>query len=156
MAKTMVSRLLESADSLLAERPGSSAFRRRAVSTAYYAVFHTLAKLCTEMMLPGAARDSVEYNRIYRALDHGPVKNVFSQPPLNHHARLSAIGRVVVVLQSERSIADYHPPDPKLFPPQQVRELVEQARQIIDRIETLSLDDRRLLATCLLFRTRST
>lgn len=156
MAGTMVERLLTIADDLVEERPRSAAFRRRAVSSAYYAVFHSLAKLCAETLLPDAPRDGTEYRRVYRALDHGPLKNAFTQAPLNGHPRLAAIGRAVIVLQSERNDADYQPPNAHLFPLQRVRELIDQARQILARINDLNADDRRLLATSLLFKARST
>jgi hypothetical protein len=52
---TMVSRLLDAAELLLAHGGRSGAFRRRAVSTAYYAVFHSLAKSSAGALLPDDA-----------------------------------------------------------------------------------------------------
>src|SRR5271156_3336117 len=95
-SKSMVSLLLEAADTLLEERPRSSAFKRRAISTAYYAVFHALAKLCAESMLPSAVRSTNEYTRVYRALEHGPLKAAFGKEPLRGHETLRRIGDLVV------------------------------------------------------------
>ncbi|MEF2073895.1 hypothetical protein [Consotaella aegiceratis] len=154
MPETMVDRLLSAAETLLAERPKSSAFRRRAVSTAYYAVFHSLARICVGNLAPGLSRGSEEYLRVYRALDHGPIKTVFNQSPLKENPNLRRIGSVVARLQSERLRADYLPPDPMLFSFSEAKDLVEQVRQIITDLGALQVQDRRLLAICLLFKTR--
>jgi uncharacterized protein (UPF0332 family) len=154
MATSMVGRLLGAAEMLISAKPGSAAFRRRAVSTAYYAVFHSLAKLAATSVLPGASAESEEYLRVYRALDHGSIKNVFGQAPLREHDRMRAIGSVIVRLQSERIRADYMPPGRTLFPREEAAELIGQARQVVDDLSALTEEDRRLLAICLLFRTR--
>src|ERR1700686_1154420 len=102
VSKSMVSLLLEAADKLAEERPRSSAFKRRAVSTAYYAVFHSLAKLCADTLLQSTDRDTDEYSRVYRALDHGSLKTAFAREPLKDRESLRKIGDLVVSLQSER------------------------------------------------------
>jgi uncharacterized protein (UPF0332 family) len=151
---TLISRLLDAADKLIEAGPSSSAFKRRAVSTAYYAVFHALARACAENLLPDAARTSGEYSRIYRALDHGPLRTAFAKSPLKDRESLKKIGDLVVRLQSERHLADYSPPSEKKFSRRQAQRLVDQARQAIEEINSLDEPDGRTLATCLLFRTR--
>ena len=154
---TMTARLLDSADALLEARPGSSAFRRRAISTAYYAVFHAIARLCADYVTHGATRSSPEYVRAYRALDHGSLKAAFAQTPLRDDRALLELGRIVVRLQADRHKADYHPPFSALFGPTETREIVSSARQVVGGLARLSTDDRdrcRLLATCLLFKER--
>lgn len=149
----MVSRLLDAANLLLEHGRRSGAFRRRAVSTAYYAVFHSLAKTCAETLLSDAITD--EYVRVYRALDHGLLRSAFSQGPLRERTTFREIGNIVTLLQSERHKADYLPPTEGLFGGQQARQLVDQARDVVGRIENLSLADRRVLATHLLFKARN-
>lgn len=150
----MVSLLLEAADTLLKERPRSSAFKRRAVSTAYYAVFHALAKLSADNLLHSADRKTDEYSRVYRALEHRSLKAAFGQEPLRDHVTLRKIGDLVVALQSERYRADCLPPIKNVFSQPETKKLIEQARQAVGEIEALSPQDRRTLATCLLFRAR--
>jgi hypothetical protein len=105
----MVARLLDLADQLVREGTRSSALRRRAVSTAYYAVFHALAKSGASILLPSMDRNSEVYERVYRALDHGPLKAAFmiKGGPLKERENLQEIGNRVVRLQSERHRADY-------------------------------------------------
>jgi hypothetical protein len=92
--------------------------------------------------------------RIYRALDHGPLRNAFGQSPLRDDLALKAIGVAVLNLQTERHRADYLPPDRSLFPEAEVRELIVQAHIVIEQLENLSGEERRKLATCLLFKER--
>ena len=151
---TMVSLLLDAADKLIEERPRSSAFKRRAVSTAYYAVFHALAKSCADCLLPSSDRSTDAYSRVYRALEHGSLKAAFGKEPLRDHIVLRRIGDLVVPLQSERHRADYLPPIKNVFSQREAKKLVDQARQAVSAIEALGATDRRILATSLLFRVR--
>ncbi len=48
---TMIERLLALAEELAKTAGNSLTLKRRAVSTAYYAVFHALAKLCADELL---------------------------------------------------------------------------------------------------------
>lgn len=150
----MVDELLDAATMLAGEASRNSACGRRAVSPAYYAVFHALSDRATGSLLPGVPNAAEDYVRIYRSLDHDPLKNAFNQAPLKDDVRLRSIGGLIAHLQSERVRADYLPADPLLFPHAQVIDLVLQASQIIQELGSLTDDERRKLAVCLLFRTR--
>lgn len=151
---SMVERFLTSAEDLIRLKTSSAAYRRRAVSAAYYAVFHALAKLCTSALLPKGGSES-DLLRVYRALDHGPLRNAFSQSPLKDHPQIKLIGAAVLNLQSERHRADYLPPNSKLFPKAEVEQLIAQARLTVTQVETLDEASARILATCLLFKERN-
>jgi len=152
----MVDRLLDLADQMVREGSGSSALRRRAVSTAYYAVFHALAKSCASILLPSIDRNSDIYERVYRALDHGPLKAAFTSKggALKDRETLRHIGELVIRLQSERHRADYLPPNKSIFSWEKAKKLVDQAREAVREIENLGNDDRIALATSLLFKSR--
>jgi hypothetical protein len=100
-------------------------------------------------------RNSEIYERVYRALDHGPLKAAFMAKagPLADRDSLQKIGNLVVRLQSERHRADYLPPNPNMFL-ESARKLVDQARRAVSEIERLSDDDRIALAALLLFKSR--
>lgn len=151
---TMVERLLEIADDLIASYPRSSVARRRAVSTAYYAAFHALALACADEMLPDSDRDSPEYERVYRSLEHGALKSAFQakESPLRGRLPLRRIGELIVPLRSERFRADYLPPIAGIFSRAQTEDLVNQARSVVRELADLQAQDRRLLATHLLFK----
>jgi hypothetical protein len=154
---TLAGRLLDIADQFISNGANSSALKRRAVSTAYYAVFHALAKSCAATLLPHVDRNSDSYQRVYRALDHGPLKAAFAAGagPLRDRDPLKRIGDAVTQLQSERHRADYMPPGKNFFSPNQAETLVQRARKTVMEIEALSSRDRVALATCLLFKSRS-
>lgn len=150
---SMVDRLLNSADDLLRLKANSATYRRRAVSAAYYATFHALAKLCVEALFP-RGRTEAELLRVYRALDHGQLRNAFLQSPLNDHQDVKAIAESIVFLQGERHRADYLPPNNNLFPVTEVEQIIAQARLTVEQIGNLDVASRRMLATCLLFKER--
>lgn len=151
---TMVDRLLETADELLRRRGRSGAARRRAVSTAYYAVFHRLAKLCTESLLGNAPIDSDEYARVYRALQHGAAKQAFDNKALQASDAAKIIGDAFAQLQSEREKADYSPPLRDLFSLKGCEELITLARKACNTVDGLSPAEGRLMTTVLLFKAR--
>lgn len=153
---TMTARLLRLADDLVEQGRQSSALRRRAISTAYYAVFHAIAKVCAEVVLGDHDQTSDNFIRVYRALDHGPLKNAWENKdsPLQKNADLKKIGNLVVPIQSERIRADYLPPLPHPFTYSKSRAIVQQARLAVDALDSLSSDDRRTLAIGLLFAKR--
>jgi uncharacterized protein (UPF0332 family) len=151
---TMVERLLALAEELADKSGKSLTLKRRAVSTAYYAVFHTLAKLCADELLgAGSDRRSEEYIRIYRSLEHGTLKTAFKTAPLNQTVPLQKIGNRVVRLQSERIRSDYLPAQ-QLYTQDQCAALVESAKSAVGSIEALPENDRRRLAVSLLFKNR--
>ena len=150
----MVERLLEAAEDLLRRRGKSSAARRRAVSTAYYAVFHRLAKLGAETIVVGASVDSPEYLRVYRALQHGAAKQAFADKELKANVTVKTIGETFAQLQSSREKADYYPPLQTLFSIDECEELIGQARKACETIDNLTEVERRLIVTLLLFKAR--
>ena len=149
----MVERLLMIARELEVMGKRSAILKRRAVSTAYYAVFHALARCCADELWGASGRASKEYERVYRALDHGPLRAAFAAAPLKDHPALAEIGGYVLVLQSARHRADYLPPA-KLFTSAQCSELVLTAKTAVAEIDSLSAVDRRVLAVHLLFKNR--
>lgn len=153
---TMVARLLRLAEDLTEEGRTSSALRRRAVSTAYYAVFHQITKICSDTLLAGASQTSEDYVHIYRTLDHGPLKSGWDSQnsPLRRVASLKKIGDIIIPLQSERIRADYLPPLPHPFTYEDAKENVDRARIAIDSLVSLTADERRTLAVWLLFKVR--
>lgn len=155
-SKTMASRLIGAARLLLDTGGHSAAYRRRAISTAYYAVFHALARVCADFVTSAAERDAPAYERAYRALEHGMLKRAFSQPPLTDDEQLKRIGAIAVRLQAERHRADYLPPIPGLFSRSDAEEIVDQAAVAVSALQEIGAgsQDRLLLATSLLFRER--
>lgn len=162
MSRTLVDRLLDLAEQTIEDNPQSSAIRRRAVSTAYYAAFHALMRTCADVVLPDADANSPEYAAVYRAIDHGSLKRAFGERPgsgragpLRETAALREIGDLIVPLQSARVEADYSPPKTGFYKDRQVEEYIAIARRIVERLRALRTQDRVVLAVHLIFKDRS-
>lgn len=164
----LVSDLIEIAEFLANRdklRPREASLRR-AISTAYYALFNRLAELCAEELV-GWAKAWEVVSPIYRSLDHGyaakilsEISNSKSAAPRRDVDRLGAIFRE---LQIAREWADYNPepnPDPvetsrkRRFARQQANELVAKAKEAIAIVDNLEKSEKLKLATRLVARPR--
>jgi hypothetical protein len=135
-----------------ARRPKRASLNR-AVSTAYYALFHALAELCARELI-GNYRPWKPFRLIYRSLDHAGTRRVFERAAgtAESSAPVLDIGRAFILLQSERHKADY---DPEYAPMREdTLELVERAREGVASIRALGASDRKLLAALLVSRIR--
>ncbi|WP_457795852.1 hypothetical protein [Methylocystis sp. S23] len=151
---TMVQSLLRLADETAKNGAKNATFKRRAVSTAYYAVFHAIAEMCAREMLGGVRTSSYEFERVYRALEHGSLKSVFNGPPLNADMQLKQLGILIAQLQSERHRSDYLPMR-NLYTAKTCAQHLASAKLAITLLEGLSREDRKALAVTLLFKNRS-
>jgi hypothetical protein len=93
---------------------------RRAVSTAYYALFHLLIRESARQIGPNLSEEN--YNRVYRWFDHGAMYRVakaFSEETVRipnskdmlvrGNGGIQFIAQSFVYLQELRHIADYDP-----------------------------------------------
>ena len=132
------------------------AFMRRAVSSAYYAVFHTLCRLCADTLVGGIHHKSQAWGRVYRGVGHTNAKAVLtnSKEIAALPSYFAEFAAAFILLQKEREQADYNPaPFGKYFAETEL--LVAQAVGAIELLERLSDDDRRALATAILIKARA-
>ena len=132
---------------------------RRAISTAYYALFHALARLCADELVKYGNPWDV-YSPIYRTMDHSRAKQVFRQISGRRGTHITVIGETFILLQEYRHWADYDPSPFALGRTKGVGryetlDLIEQARRAIIQIESLAPEDRLFIATQLIARTRT-
>jgi hypothetical protein len=125
---------------------------RRAISSAYYALFHALAALCADELV-GHSKSWSVYAPIYRTLDHGRAKDVFKRLLIGYSASITTIGQTFILLQERRHAADYDPL-PLQIGRSGVLELIDHTKQAIARLDGLPGDERLLIATQLIARTR--
>ena len=134
--------------------PPSEADLRRAISTAYYALFHTLAASNAELIAgqPQSSMSSYAWERVYRRLDHGRARN-------NLRAvlgRLSPSGenfaRAFIDLQDRRQKADYDPNAP--VSRYRTLNIIAQAETAIRDFAQLTQEERRLITAQSMFDRR--
>ena len=128
---------------------------RRAVSTAYYAMFHALSASNADSLM-GTPHDAISqhaWTRVYRGLEHRDAKRnlqqdqgLFSQPVSNFAATF-------VELQDQRHIADYDPA--QSFALSAALNWIDRAEDAINDFMLVSPDERRAVAIQSLIRRRS-
>ena len=132
----------------------SEADLRRTISTAYYAMFHTLAASNAELIAGPFRSDmsSQAWERVYRRLDHGRAQNnlrtILGQLSLNGEN----FARTFIDLQGLRQEADYDPGFS--ITGTRVVNLIELAETAISAFTQLSEEERRFIAAYSLFDRR--
>jgi len=162
--------LLEQAEHLIERRADGGEPRdvdlRRAISAAYYAVFHYILAAATDEFVGPAERGAPSYTLVYRRVDHGALSRLcaevkkpksstkYSQfsPPEGFARDVKSFAGALVELQEKRHSADY---DPSIrFGPQDARSAIASARRAIARFAEVSSVERRIFLTLLLFPPR--
>ncbi len=91
---------------------------KRAMSTAYYAVFHALCRNCADCLVGTEmpCRSQSAWLQAYRAVNHGEAKNRFSRSDGRTHpvmdlfpTKIQEFATCFVALQKKRHQADYDP-----------------------------------------------
>ena len=84
---------------------------RRAISSAYYALFHALATSNADVLIgpPQDQKTAEAWTRVYRSLNHGPARQA-----LRRHRQEFSLGSQIFAdtfsdLQNQRHSADYDP-----------------------------------------------
>lgn len=128
----------------------------RAVSAAYYAMFHALAQCCADLLAGGSPshRDPEAWRQTYRALDHGLARSQCSNlaamrrfPP-----EIRLFAEVFVAMQRERQDADYDPV--MTFSRSQVIGFIDQVSDTIAGFNAADRGPRRAFSLYVLFRRR--
>jgi uncharacterized protein (UPF0332 family) len=126
---------------------------KRAVSTAYYALFHALAKDAANLLIGvGQARASEAWVHVYRALEHGFAKNACREVR-NVPAALGNCADEFIELQEARHKADY---DPRMsLTRAEALEWASRAETAITKLRSALRRDRKAFAVQLLLRKRA-
>ena len=129
---------------------------RRAVSTAYYALFHALAHCCADMVVGAtrASRSQAAWNQTYRALEHGLARNQCNNRSMMRQfpAEIEGFGKQFVDMQQKRHFADYDPET--AFRRNEVIHLIDQTESVIAAFNAVPNIDKRAFAVYVLFRLR--
>lgn len=161
--------LLELARLLLNATPGRKprqANLRRAVSTAYYAVFHCLLIAAADELVGKSQRGEKRYALVYRSIDHSAIRRVCDEasrqkPTLKYRRFIPAGGldqkirgfsNIFLRLQTLRHEADYDPV--QYFSSVDVLYSIYLASSAIEEFAKANSEDRKIFLTLLLFPPR--
>ena len=129
---------------------------RRAVSTAYYALFHGLATCCADTIVggPGADRSQPAWRQVYRALQHGDARRRCERQAIRRFPNeIQDFANQFVLMQKERHRADYDPEG--VFYKDEVVQNIADAEYQLSRFTRVPIKDRRAFAVYVLMNMRN-
>jgi hypothetical protein len=128
---------------------------KRSVSTAYYALFHVLARDAADLLVgTGQNRADEAWAQTYRALEHGFAKHACSQArALGFPHRICTCADAFVTLQQARHDADYNPNHRILRA--DALSAIALAEQAIRDLKSSQRRDRKAFAVLLLLKKRT-
>ncbi len=143
-------------------RAPADADLRRCISTAYYAVFHTVLTAGADRFFGAADSERAGYGLLYRAYDHGRMRRSceeVAKPALNptqrkqfgrpaFHPDLRAFAQSFVRLQSARHRADYDPQ--AAFTAVEAQDAIDEAERAIASFAATPDDERSDLLALML------
>lgn len=161
--------LFEQAETLVAAPqagPPRQVNVRRAISTAYYGVFHFIMSAAADEYVGKTKRGTPAYTLAYRSIDHRALKELCEEvkkptlkpryqrfaPATGFGANLQAFASAFVELQEKRHAADYDPSIRVKTSDAQVA--ITTARSAVRRFTKASATRRRAFLTLLLFPPR--
>lgn len=147
--------LIRSANEMIAANRGkpSQVSLRRATSSAYYAMFHCLARCCADLLIGGTNSDRSKpaWRQTYRALEYGTAKTACRDGDIKKFPKeIEDFANQFVILQEARHKADYDPLE--RFYKSSVQADVRLAEETIKAFQNSSTKDRRAFAAFVLFR----
>lgn len=127
---------------------------KRAVSTAYYALFHSIARNAADLLVgTGQVRFEPAWVHTYRALNHGTAKKACREVrQMGFPAEICACADAFVELQDARHEADYDPHHRVSLA--DALASVRRAEQAISDLKAADRRHRRAFAVQVLFQTR--
>jgi len=153
----------DQADKLVAPPPSGAPRQvdlRRAISSAYYGVFHFTSTALADEFAGVTQRATSRYVLIYRSIDHRTLKDICTEiakqtPPPKYAPYLRGFGdplrafaRAALELQEKRHRADYNP-EPR-FRTSEAKAVIGTARSAVQRFGEASPDDRKAFLTLLI------
>ena len=129
----------------------------RAVSTAYYALFHALANCCADTLAGAspASRNRRAWRQTYTSLEHRLARNRCENRDVIRRfpEDIQVFAASFAFLQRQREVADYEPN--AVHSRYHVASLVYKARQAVRLLESADARDRRDFALYVLLKLRN-
>ena len=128
---------------------------RKAVSAAYYAMFHALATSNADLLIGASPqfRRLPAWTQTYRALDHGFAKSRMQSGLNTFVPAIRNFGLSFIDLQNWRHLADYDPGT--AFTRADALHLIDRAEAAIIAFAAADLTERKAFAAHVLFRARA-
>lgn len=139
---------------------------RRAISAAYYAVFHHILTAGADSFVGVTKRGAPHYTLLYRSVDHRSLRELCTearkQKPSSRYqqyapadgfgADIKVFSTALIDLQEQRHAADYEPSI--LVRTSDAKLAIDKARTAIQRFRHAGIDEQKSFLTLLLFPPR--
>ena len=156
--------LFEQADKLISPLPAGPPRQvdlRRAISSAYYGLFHSCLAAAADEFVGFTQRATGRYALVYRSIDHKTLRELCNEarkqtPPVKYvpyfpsggfDANIQAFSTAAIELQQKRHGADYNP-QPR-FRTSDALLAVSTARSAVQRFKAANDEHRRMFVTLL-------
>lgn len=161
--------LFEQAAKLIAPPPAGPPRQvdlRRAISAAYYSVFHYILTAAADEFIGVTKRTTNRYTLVYRSIDHRGLRELCNEmkkpqqtakyqnyaPANGFGPNIQAFASAVIELQEKRHIADYDPSS--RVKTSDARLAIATAKSAIQRFQKASKTRQKAFLTLLLFPPR--
>ena len=127
----------------------------RAVSTAYYAMFHALCRNCADTLVgtAGTNRSIGAWQQAYRSVEHNFAKNQCSRDEIKRFpSGIQDFAETFVVTQRIRQLADYGPQF--IIPRSNTQIVIRSAQKAINKLEGTDRKDRLAFAVWTVLKKR--
>lgn len=139
---------------------------RRAISSAYYAVFHQLLTATADEFVGKALRQDSRHALLYSSIDHGAARRICEEalrpgptakyrkfvPGSGFETHIRAFSSNFLSLQNRRHEADYDPS--QLFTTVDAMFAIYLAKSALEEFASSSADGRKLFLTLMVFPPR--
>jgi hypothetical protein len=139
---------------------------RRAISNAYYGVFHATMTSVADQFVGSTKRTTAQYGLVYRSVDHASLRNLCQElksskstsriarfvPPAGFGPDIQGFAKILLELQLKRNAVDYDP-----LPRYRLSDAllaIRAARDALSRFKTADGDEREALLALLVFKPR--
>jgi len=155
--------LLRQAETLAGNPTATQVDLRRAISAAYYALFHFSLAAAADMVLGPNAQSSDGYSLVYRSVDHSRLRALCTQlsgsktpavpfSPTGGFGAIADFARLAASLYEQRNLADYDPS--RSYTVNETKILISESRQAIAWFQSGSPEQQKAFLTLLLFKSR--
>ena len=130
---------------------------KRALSSAYYAIFHSLCWNCADCFIGKTHqfRNQSAWQQAYRAIEHGHAKSQCKNKSIMEKfpETIQNFADTFLILQEKRHMADYDPMSK--FTRHEVLTTIEVAEKMIRVLQASSIKDKRAFAVWIAMKKRT-
>jgi uncharacterized protein (UPF0332 family) len=155
--------LFEQADTLATRPEARQTDLRRAISAAYYGLFHFALTAAADMVVGADKRETSRYSLVYRSVDHSRLRTLSTQlsttkpgvplVPSAGFGKIADFARVAGNLHELRNLADYEPAHD--FTAEEAELAISDARQAVKWFQESTAEQQEAFLALLLFKSRN-